>query len=287
MYLVVSISLSNIFYIFVILACTHRWGEVKVTWILWIGLCKSQSLTQYYTHIVLAPSSKASQHLKILEDFGKVICSCSTPFCNEYYRTSLPYIPTHTLELTTLIHKIVVSVVASVHELRYDHIKVFKAVGTTLLKSGGLGRLTLIWLNVYYFRCTVCKHLFLISSDSLQVRQTTFTGLEQSRWLSSITHSYGSLLMRSLTVCCGVKENLRTLISHSINVWTSALPGERMEMCDKPCTNAHAYICEKMNIHWLMFWFINCCFITNKSTLTTENRQLYSWLFHWILPSME
>ena len=24
---------------------------------------------------------------------------------------------------------------------------------------------------------------------------------------------------------------------------------ERMEMCDKPCTDAHAYICEKMNIH--------------------------------------
>ena len=136
-----------------------------------------------------------------------------------------PYILTHTLELTTLIHKIVVSVVSSINELRYDHIKVFKELGTTLLKSGRLGRLTLIWFNVYYFRCTACKHSFLISSDSLQVRQTTFTGLEQSRWLSSITHSYGSLLMRSLTVLCGVKENHRTLISDSINVWTSALPG--------------------------------------------------------------
>ena len=55
-----------------------------------------------------------------------------------------PYILTHTLELSTLIHKIMVSVVASIHELRYDHVKVFKEVGTPLLKSGRLGRLTLI-----------------------------------------------------------------------------------------------------------------------------------------------
>ena len=55
-----------------------------------------------------------------------------------------PYILTHTLELSTPIHKIVVSVVASVHELRYDHVKVFKEVGTPLLKSSRLGRLTLI-----------------------------------------------------------------------------------------------------------------------------------------------
>ena len=50
-----------------------------------------------------------------------------------------PYILTHDVDLTTLIHKIIVSIVASAHELTYDIVpcgvivlmKVFHGVGTT------------------------------------------------------------------------------------------------------------------------------------------------------------
>ena len=52
-----------------------------------------------------------------------------------------PYILTHNVELTTLIHKIIVSIVASAHGLRYDHINVFQGVGATPLNSGILSRL--------------------------------------------------------------------------------------------------------------------------------------------------
>ena len=64
------------------------------------------------------------------------------------------YILTHNVELTTLIHKIIVSIVASAHELRNDHIKVFQSVGTTLLNSSILSRLGLtlqLWeFSTYY-----------------------------------------------------------------------------------------------------------------------------------------
>ena len=52
-----------------------------------------------------------------------------------------PYILTHIIELTTLIHKIIVSIMARAHELIYDQIKVFHGMGTTLLHSGILSRL--------------------------------------------------------------------------------------------------------------------------------------------------
>ena len=52
-----------------------------------------------------------------------------------------PYRLTHNAELTTLIHKIIVCIVACAHELRYHHIKVFQGVGTALLNSGILSRL--------------------------------------------------------------------------------------------------------------------------------------------------
>ena len=52
-----------------------------------------------------------------------------------------PYIPTHNMELATLIHKIIVSNMANAHELIYDQIKVFQGVGTTVLNSGILSRL--------------------------------------------------------------------------------------------------------------------------------------------------
>ena len=44
-----------------------------------------------------------------------------------------PYTLTHKIELAVLIHKIIVSIVARVYELRYDHIKVYESEGTTLL----------------------------------------------------------------------------------------------------------------------------------------------------------
>ena len=49
-----------------------------------------------------------------------------------------PYILHNTskVELTTRIHKIIVSGVASAHELRSDQIQVYQVVGITLLKSG-------------------------------------------------------------------------------------------------------------------------------------------------------
>ena len=99
------------------------------------------------THTLLAPASGASNGLRISQDFGKVVYSCSTPIYNGYYITNfwVPNVPlyilTHNVELTTLIHKIIVSIVASAHELRNDHIKVFQSVGTTLLNSSILSRL--------------------------------------------------------------------------------------------------------------------------------------------------
>ena len=47
-----------------------------------------------------------------------------------------PYILAHKVELTILMYKIIVSILASAHELRYHHIKVSQVVGTTLSKSG-------------------------------------------------------------------------------------------------------------------------------------------------------
>ena len=49
-----------------------------------------------------------------------------------------PYIlhTTRKVELTNRIHKIIVSGVASAHELRSDQIQVYQVVGITLLKSG-------------------------------------------------------------------------------------------------------------------------------------------------------
>ena len=103
--------------------------------------------TSLSTQTLLVPASGASKGLRILQDFGKVVCSCSTPIYNGHYKTNFwvpnvpPYILTHNVELTTLIHKIIVSIVASAHGLRYDHINVFQGVGATLLNSGILSRL--------------------------------------------------------------------------------------------------------------------------------------------------
>ena len=58
-----------------------------------------------------------------------------------------PDILTHNVELTILIHKIIVSIVASAHELRVDQIKVFDYVETTLLNSGILSRLPFPFLH--------------------------------------------------------------------------------------------------------------------------------------------
>ena len=74
----------------------------------------------------LAPGSKG---LRILQDFRKVVCSSSTPIYNGYYKTNFyipklpPYILKHNVEMTALICKIIVSIVASAHELRYNHTK--------------------------------------------------------------------------------------------------------------------------------------------------------------------
>ena len=81
------------------------------------------------TQTLLAPASGASKGLRILQDFGKVVCSCSTPIYNGYYKTNFwipnlpPYILKHNVEMTALICKIIVSIVASAHELRYNHTK--------------------------------------------------------------------------------------------------------------------------------------------------------------------
>ena len=78
------------------------------------------------TQTLLAPGSKS---LRILQDYRKVVCSCSTPIYNGYYKTNFwipnlpPYILKHNVEMTALICKIIVSIVASAHELRYNHTK--------------------------------------------------------------------------------------------------------------------------------------------------------------------
>ena len=106
------------------------------------------------TQTLLPRASGASKGLRILQDFWKVVCSCSTPFYNgglqnqllrsqratrrthTYYTVDYSDSWNHTIELTTLIHKIIVSIASSAHELRYDQIKVYQGVGTALLKSG-------------------------------------------------------------------------------------------------------------------------------------------------------
>ena len=72
---------------------------------------------------------------------------------------------THNVELTTLIHKIIVSIVASAHELRLDHINVFQGVGATLLNSGILSRTNSIKASLEgrFIKARVhsTQHLFL------------------------------------------------------------------------------------------------------------------------------
>ena len=52
-----------------------------------------------------------------------------------------PYMLTPTEDLTTLVHKIIVSLVTSAHVLIYNQIRVHQVVGTTLLKPSILSGL--------------------------------------------------------------------------------------------------------------------------------------------------
>ena len=59
------------------------------------------------TQTLLSLASGARKGLRILQDFGKVVCSCSTLIYNGYYKINFwvpnvpPYILTHNVELTT------------------------------------------------------------------------------------------------------------------------------------------------------------------------------------------
>ena len=83
----------------------------------------------------------------------KVVPSCSTYFHNGHFKPNFrdpnvpPCILTYKLELTILIHKIVVCIVASAHEWKSYQIKDYQGVGTTLLKHG-LFELTIIPTNL-------------------------------------------------------------------------------------------------------------------------------------------
>ena len=56
--------------------------------------------------------------------------------------------PTHKEDLTTLVHKIIVSLAANAHVLRYNQISAYQVVGTTLLKPSILSGLVPSLLGV-------------------------------------------------------------------------------------------------------------------------------------------